>query len=65
MEKFPKTAEELAKGYDQYIKDWIKHGNFASLDSDEFISSFYEKTLTKNILEKVVFFLFGGQFLSI
>jgi len=52
MEKFPKTAEELAKGYDQYIKDWIKHGNFASLDSDEFISSFYEKTLTKNILEK-------------
>ena len=52
MIEFPKTAEELAKNYDSYIKDWIKYENFANLDSDEFISSFYEKVLTKYILEK-------------
>ena len=52
MEQFPKTAEELVKNYDSYIKDWIKYENFANLDSDDFIGSFYEKVLTKHILEK-------------
>jgi len=52
MQEFPKTAEELANRYDRYIKDWIQYNNTAALDSSEFISSFYEKVLIKNILEK-------------
>tara|TARA_Y100000591_G_scaffold325716_1_gene347090 strand:+ start:54 stop:713 length:660 start_codon:yes stop_codon:yes gene_type:complete len=52
MDIYPKTAEELATDYDLYIRDWIKFENFANLDSDDFVGSFYEKVLTKNILDK-------------
>ena len=49
---FPKTAEDLVKDYESYIKDWILANNTGKIDSDEFVSSFYEKVLTKHILEK-------------
>lgn len=50
--KCPGNSEQLAKNYDQYIKDWILAKNTANLDSDEFISSFYFKVHTKHILNK-------------
>ncbi len=50
--KFPNNSEQLAKDYDQYIKDWILAKNTANLDSDEFISSFYFKVHTKDTLNK-------------
>ena len=49
---FPKTAEDLVKDYESYIKDWILANNTGKIDSDEFVSSFYEKVLTKHTLEK-------------
>ena len=52
MDDYPKTAEELVKSHDQYIKDWIAGSNTAKIDAQEFISSFYHKVLTKNTLEK-------------
>ena len=52
MSNYPKTAEDLANDYNEYIKDWILYNNTAKIDAHEFISSFYHKVLTKNTLEK-------------
>ena len=54
MENYPKSVEELVEQYDKVIKDWIKYNDKYGLDQPEFISSFYEKCLTKNTLEKFV-----------
>ena len=48
----PKLVEDLFKQYDQHFKDWIKYNDTFGLDPSEFISSFYEKCLTENTLEK-------------
>ena len=52
MIKFPQTVEKLVNTYDDYIKDWIRYNNSGNVDADEFVSSFYEKIITKKSLEK-------------
>ena len=52
MIKFPQKVEKLVNTYDDYIKDWIRYNNSGNVDADEFVSSFYEKMITKKSLEK-------------
>ena len=49
MIKFPQKVEKLVNTYDDYIKDWIRYNNSGNVDADEFVSSFYEKMITKNL----------------
>ena len=52
MNKHPKSIEELLETHGGFIKEWIKHNNSALQDTDEFISSFYQKVISKKILLK-------------
>ena len=52
MIEYPTTSEEFYNDYKDHVYDWLKIKRFDLIDPDEFFSSFIQRLIEKQILDK-------------